>query len=174
MLERSAPSHSPTQSKPISPDNSELSTRIQRFKALITRRRWPSSFGVGGLLLILLGMLWILQPQMPTRRSSTNLQALSPRGKEEFLLKQQEFEHKQLVDERQFRVTVVSLAGTTIATIALFLNHYLGQHNSRLEGKRLTFERFTKAIEQLAGQKGVNDEDDRTIRIGAIYTLERV
>jgi hypothetical protein len=42
--------------------------------------------------------------------------------------------------------------------------YYLGQHNSRLEGKRLTFERFTKAIEQLAGKQGANDEDDRTIR----------
>jgi hypothetical protein len=29
-----------------------------------------------------------------------------------------------LVDERQFRVTVVSLAATIMATIALFLNYY--------------------------------------------------
>jgi hypothetical protein len=77
-------------------------------------------------------------------------------------------------DSRDYAMDVVkaiisglTLIGTAIAAIGLFLSYSQNQ-------ERLITERFAKAVEQLGTVNSVSKRKEETVRIGGIYSLERI
>ena len=81
----------------------------------------------------------------------------------EFILKVKQFELARF----QAIVSTVGLVATIFAGIGLLLTYVNAQAERQLSTERLVTERFGKAIEQLGNT-------DRSVRVGAIYALERI
>ncbi len=68
---------------------------------------------------------------------------------------------------RDFALEVVKTLGISLTAFGLLFSVWEGLEDRRLTQERLLTERFSKAVEQLG-------KDTTTVRIGAIYALERI